>query len=176
MQTLDDGSYLEVDGRPAVRFSRIYAVPRERVWRAITESDDLRHWFPSPEVSIDVAAGTITMSGDPYAPEARTTTVLTWDPPHRLGFEWDGNELHFSLAEVEGGCRLELLNVLAQPGEASRNAAGWEMCLADLERLLRGDPRPAGPGEGSMADFLPVLEKYQERGLPDDGWLPEEPA
>lgn len=31
MQTLDDGSYLEVDGRPAVRFARVYSVPRERV-------------------------------------------------------------------------------------------------------------------------------------------------
>lgn len=66
--------------------------------------------------------------------------------------------------------------MLAQPGEASRNAAGWEMCLADLERLVRGDPRAAGPGEGSMADFAPVLEKYRQLGLPDDGWLPEEPA
>ncbi len=33
MQTTDDGTYLEVDGRPAVRFERIYHQPIDRVWR-----------------------------------------------------------------------------------------------------------------------------------------------
>ena len=27
-----------------------------------------------------------------------------------------------------------------------------------------------------MEEFLPVLEKYKGRGLPDDGWLPDPPA
>jgi hypothetical protein len=34
----------------------------------------------------------------------------------------------------------------------------------------------ASPDDGSMAQFLPVLTKYKDRGLPDDGWLPDEPA
>ena len=34
MQTTDNGTYLEIDGRPAVRFERIYDHPVARVWAA----------------------------------------------------------------------------------------------------------------------------------------------
>jgi len=32
------------------------------------------------------------------------------------------------------------------------------------------------PPDGSLAELLPVLEKYRSEGFPDDGWLPEEPG
>ncbi|MGH3693962.1 MAG: SRPBCC domain-containing protein [Pseudonocardiaceae bacterium] len=43
---MDRGTYLEHDGRPAVRFQRTYPHPIERVWAAVTEPDELSHWFP----------------------------------------------------------------------------------------------------------------------------------
>ena len=172
MQTTDEGTYLEVEGRPAVRFERIYPQSVERVWQAISEPAEIAHWFPSPEVSIDTEARTITLAGDPYAPEARTTPVLTWEPPHRFAFRWQDDELHFTLSEHDDGCRLELVNLLSTDGAASRNAAGWEMCLGHLDRVVAGTWAPS-PDDGSMAEFLPILEKYKDRGLPDDGWLPD---
>ena len=57
MQTTDEGTYLEVEGRPAVRFERIYPQSVDRVWRAISEPDQIAHWFPSPEVSLDPLLG-----------------------------------------------------------------------------------------------------------------------
>ena len=175
MQTTDDGTYLEVDGRPAVRFERIYPQPVDRVWRAVTDPDEMRHWFPSPEVSHEAReGGTITLSGDPYSPGATTTKVLTWEPPHRFAFEWETDELHFTLSEHDDGCRLELVNILSTDGAASRNAAGWEICLGHLDRVVDGTWQ-ASPSDGSMEEFLPILDKYRSRGLPDDGWLPDEP-
>jgi uncharacterized protein YndB with AHSA1/START domain len=175
MKTTDDGTYLEVDGRPAVRFERVYPHPVERVWRAVTDPAEMRHWFPSPDVAIDAEAGTITLGGDPYHPDSRTTKVLVWDPPHRFVFEWETDELRFTLAPHDDGCRLELVNLLSTDGAASRNAAGWEICLGHLDRVVEGSWAPS-PGDGSMEQFLPVLAKYQDRGLPDDGWLPDPPA
>lgn len=173
MQTTDDGTYLELDGRPAVRFERVYPHPVERVWRAITDPEELRHWFPSPEVTYEPRpGGSMTLAGDPYAPEPRTSRVLVWEPPTRFSFEWEDDELHFTLSAYGDGCRLELVDVLSSEGAASRNAAGWEMCLADLERRLRGAAR----GTGSRAEFEQVLAKYRDRQLPDDGWLPDEPT
>lgn len=172
MQTTDDGTYLEVDGRPAVRFERVYAHPVDRVWRAVTDPAELRHWFPSPDVSLDHEAGTITLGGDPYSPDAKTTRVLIWEPPHRFAFEWETDELHFTLTEHAGGCRLELLNLLATSGAGARNSAGWEICLGHLDRVVAGTWEPS-PSDGSMDEFLPVLEKYKRRGVPDDGWLPD---
>ena len=176
MQTTDTGTYLKVDDRPAVRFERVYDHPVERVWEAISDPAQMRHWFPSPEVSHDAReGGSITLSGDPYAPGAKTSRVLVWDPPHRFSFEWEDDELHFTLTEVDEGCRLELVNILSKDGAAARNAAGWEMCLGHLDRVVAGTWE-ASSSDGSMAEFLPVLEKYKTRGLPDDGWLPEEPS
>jgi hypothetical protein len=74
--------------------------------------------------------------------------------------------------EHDDGTRLELVNLLATDGAAPRNAAGWEMCLGHLDRVVPGTWAPS-PDDGSMAEFLPVLAKYKDRGLPDDGWLPD---
>jgi uncharacterized protein YndB with AHSA1/START domain len=175
MQTTDEGTYVEVAGRPAVRFERIYPQSVERVWRSISEPAEIRQWFPSPEVSIDVEARTITLAGDPHSPDASTTRVLVWEPPHRFSFEWDTDELHFTLSEHEGGTRLVLVNLLSTDGAASRNAPDWEMCLGHLDRVVAGTWAPS-PSDGSMEEFVPVLEKYRSRGLPDDGWLPDAPA
>ena len=99
--------------------------------------------------------------------------MLVWDPPRRFSFEWEDDKLHFTLTEVDQGCRVELVNILSKDGAAARNAAGWEMCPGHLDRVVAGT-WAAPPSAGSMAEFLPVLQKYKTRGLPDDGWLPDE--
>jgi uncharacterized protein YndB with AHSA1/START domain len=176
MQTTDDGTYLEIDGRPAVRFERIYDHPVARVWTAVTDPEEMRHWFPSPEVRYDGrAGGSITMSGDPNSPAPTTSRILLWDPPHRFAFEWEDDELHFTLTEHDRGCRLELVNILSTPGAGARNAAGWEMCLDLLDRVVAG-AREGSASDAGMAEFLPVLEKYKAMGVPDDGWLPDPPS
>ena len=176
MQTTDDGTYLELDGRPAVRFERIYDHPVARVWAAVTDPDEMRHWFPSPEVEHDARTdGSITVSGDPYSPAPKTSRILVWEPPHRFAFEWEDDELHLTLSEHARGCRLELVNILSTPGAGARNAAGWEMCLDLLDRVVAGSGHGSASDAG-MEEFLPVLEKYKTLGVPDDGWLPDPPS
>src|SRR5215211_7251136 len=41
------GTLETVDGRPALRFERRLAHPVERVWRAVTDPDEMPAWFPS---------------------------------------------------------------------------------------------------------------------------------
>jgi uncharacterized protein YndB with AHSA1/START domain len=173
MKTLDKGTYLEVDGRPAVRFVRRYPYDVQRVWKAITDPDELRHWFPSPEVSYEPhAGGGIELSGDPNT-EKMPGKVLAFDPPHRFAFDWGEDELHFTLAAAGEGCQLELLNILAGSGQAARNAAGWEVCLDQLRKTIEGSPG-AGPREPGALEWTPLLEHYLASGFPDDGWRPDE--
>jgi uncharacterized protein YndB with AHSA1/START domain len=176
MQTTDDGTYLGIDGRPAVRFERIYDHPVARVWAAVTDPDEMRHWFPSPEIEYDArTGGSITVSGDPYSPTPKSSRVLVWEPPHRFAFEWEDDELHLTLSEHARGCRLELVNILSTPGAGARNAAGWEMCLDLLDQVVAGS-RHGSASDAGMEEFLPVLEKYKALGVPDDGWLPDPPG
>jgi uncharacterized protein YndB with AHSA1/START domain len=172
MDTLDKGTYLEVDGRPAVRFVRLYPHDVDRVWRAVTDPAELKHWFPSPEVRYEArVGGSIELSGDPYAPESKTTKVLAFEPPHRFGFEWGEDELDFTLTATGDGCRLELLNILAGSGEAARNAAGWEVCLEELRKTIYGTP--GSESNSSSLEWQPLLDGYLAQGFPDDGWRPD---
>ena len=85
MQTTDEGTYLEIDDRPAVRFERIYDHPVDRVWQAITDPNEMSHWFPSPEIDYEPrAGGRITLGGDPYAP-GRDVRRGCWCGSRRTG-------------------------------------------------------------------------------------------
>ncbi|MER6984918.1 SRPBCC family protein, partial [Streptomyces carpinensis] len=133
------GTYLTLDdGRPAVRFSRTYDHPVERVWHFVTDPGELAQWFPF-RAQMDLRpGGTITFSGEKGA-EDFTGTVLAVGPPRHLSFGWGGDELHFDLERLDDKrTRFTLTNVLAAENTAARNGAGWEVCLAALDALARG--------------------------------------
>jgi uncharacterized protein YndB with AHSA1/START domain len=43
-----DGTLETIDGRPALRIERRLAHTVARVWRAVTEPDELAQWFVAP--------------------------------------------------------------------------------------------------------------------------------
>ncbi|MFB4299782.1 SRPBCC family protein [Actinomadura sp. NTSP31] len=162
------GGYLELGGRPAVRFERIYDHPVDRVWRMVSDPAELARWFPSPEITIDLAVGgAITFSGDPNMPGATSTgRVIDLAPPRRLAFTWGGDELHFDLEPLAGGrTRFVLTNVLGARNAAARNAAGWDLCLSTLDALA--EDRAAEPGE-----WKPKYDAYVAAGLPSGAEIP----
>ncbi|PWI13722.1 toxin [Streptomyces sp. Act143] len=133
------GTYLTLaDGRPAVRFSRTYDHPVDRVWRFVTDADELAHWFPS-RAEIDLRpGGEVRFSGDPHMPES-TGRVLAVDAPRHLSFAWGDDELRFDLEPLgEKTTRFTLTNVLSEANTAARNGAGWEVCLGALDRYADG--------------------------------------
>ncbi|SNX65697.1 uncharacterized protein YndB with AHSA1/START domain [Streptomyces sp. TLI_55] len=160
------GTYLTLDdGRPAVRFSRTYAHPIDRVWRFVTDADELAHWFPS-RAEIDLRpGGEIKFSGDPNMPES-TGRVLAVEAPRHLSFAWGDDELRFDLEELgDKSTRFTLTNVLSEANTAARNGAGWEVCLAALERHADGSP-------GSQAPWKEFYEGYVAAGVPSGAPVP----
>ena len=153
---IDPGTYVEHDGRPAVRFTRRYPHPAERVWAAVSEPAGLRHWFPSRVELEPRVGGRIAFRDDPNLPEETSGTVLAYEPPRQLAFTWGGDELHLTV-EPDGAeaCTLTLVNVLEARDTAARNAAGWTVCLGELDKHLRGDPPSAAePWEELYAAYV----------------------
>lgn len=175
MTTTNPGSFLQLgDGRPAVRFERIYDHPAERVWALVTEPAELAYWFPSPRITLDlVLGGEITFGGDPNMPDLVTTgRVLDVDPPRRLAFSWGGDELWFELVALDGGrTRFTLTNVLGARDTAARNAAGWDVCLTALDARAAGRPID-GPHSGPPARWQSRYERYVAAGLPAGAPVP----
>lgn len=167
----DNGTYVQVDGRAAVRFRRRLAHPVAKVWAAISEPAELRHWFPA-RVTIDPqVGGTITFDEDPNVSD-RKGEVLVYDPPRRFAFSWGASELRFELEpDGEARCWLTLTDVLERPDAAARNAAGWHVCLAEMEKLLAGE-RADGPHSGTAEPWEPHYAAYVAAGLPDGAPIP----
>lgn len=168
----DRGSYIEHEGRPAVRFQRTYRHSAQRLWAALTETDELGHWFPSKVRMEPRAGGTITFSDDPHV-EQTSGTVLTYDPPRQLAFTWGNDELHFSLEpDGDGGCTLTLIDVLEAEETAARSAAGWEVCLVELDKHLSGATTD-GPHGAGAAPWRPYYDAYIAAGMPAGAPIPE---
>ena len=172
---MDRGSYVEHHGRPAVRFQRRYAHPVARVWQAITSPDELAMWFPSRVELEPRAGGTVWFSGDPNVGPS-TGTVLSFEPPHRLAFSWGDEELEL-LVEPDGeaSCILTLLDVLSTQDAAARNAAGWNVCLAQLDTLVTTG-RADGPHVGSAQSWRRYYETAVADGLPSGAPIPGAPT
>ncbi|WP_372349206.1 SRPBCC domain-containing protein [Streptomyces sp. KL116D] len=155
------------DGRTAVRLSRTYQRPVERVWAYASDPAELAHWFPSRfDVEELVPGATIRFFDDPNVPES-TGTVLAADAPHHLAYSWGRDELRLDVTqEGDGAARLTLTNVLESAGAAARNAAGWEVCLAALDATDRGE----GPDEA--APWKAYYDAYVAAGFPSGAPVP----
>ena len=167
----DLGTYVEHEGRPAVRFVRTYAHPADRLWAAISEPGELAHWFPSNVELEPKVGGAVRFTGDPYM-EGGTGVVLAFEPPRRLAFTWGPDELHLTVEPVDdGSSRLTLVNVLDDRSTAARNASGWHVCLAELAKRLDGVPS-RGPHSEDTEPFEPLYRAHVEAGLPSGAPIP----
>jgi uncharacterized protein YndB with AHSA1/START domain len=167
----DSGTYVEIDGQPAVRFVRTYSHPIERVWAAVTTPEGLGRWFPS-QVEIDLQPGGVVVFGDDPHREGHPGRVLACDPPRYLAFTWGDNELRFQLESIEGGgCRFTLIDRLDGRDTAARQAAGWHVCLAELDKHLAGDPN-IGLDHANLDGWFPLYDAYVGEGLPSGAPIP----
>ena len=135
---MNDGTLETIENRPALRFERRLGHSVERVWRAISDPDELRHWFPPDE----------------------PMTVTESDPPRMLGGTWFGDPLRFELRPDGQGCVLVFTHVFADRDTAARTAAGWDSSFARLDALLAGEPLGY---EDSLHAWPEVHERYAER-------------
>jgi Activator of Hsp90 ATPase homolog 1-like protein len=134
---MSNGTLETIDGRPALRFERRLAQPAERVWRALTDPDELGRWFP-PGEPVEVAEQV---------------------PPRLLAGTWFGDPVRFELTADGDGCRLVFTHAFADRETAARSAAGWDRVFARLEGLLAGTPMSE---TDSLQAWPEVHERYAE--------------
>jgi uncharacterized protein YndB with AHSA1/START domain len=129
------GTLENIDDRPTLRFERRYDHDVERVWRAITDPDELHYWFPPGE----------------------ELEVTESEPPRLLAGSWYGDDLRFELRPDGQGCVLVFTHSFADRDKAARDAAGWDRCFARLEALLQGEPMSE---KQSLGGWSEVHERY----------------
>ena len=120
---------------PELRLRRRFFVGVDRLWRALTETDELAHWFPD------------------------AMEVVEADPPHRLVARWHGSTLTFALEAAGPATWLTFTHAFDDRDQAALSAAGWDRCFARLEALLSGAPMDE---KASLELWPHVHERYAE--------------
>jgi uncharacterized protein YndB with AHSA1/START domain len=141
------GELQNLDGRHQLRFRRILRQPPEKVWRALTEPDHLRAWFPA-DIEGERATGArlrfVFRNGED---EPGDGEMLVYDPPSVLELRWGEELLRFELEPDGDGTVLTFVNTFDELGKAARDAAGWHACLDILGHHLAGEEPPWSPVE-----------------------------
>jgi uncharacterized protein YndB with AHSA1/START domain len=146
-----------------LRYERSLAHPPATVWRALTESASLRHWFPADIVGDRIAGAQVQL---PFWPEGAQESmemldeagvdttdmdlnevlpglIRAFDPPRLFELVWGNPEgkadvLRFELQPDDGGTRLVFTTWPGEPGPLGHagTSAGWHACLDSLETLM----------------------------------------
>lgn len=146
----DLGEVIRDGDRTGLQFVRHYPHPIERVWRAITQSDQLRAWLPCDIVGERAEGAEIACEFWPahVAKYSIPDPVLTgeiqvWEPPRLFQWTWGGDVLRFELeADAIEQTTLRFTTWLIDTGAegAANTAAGYHVCLTALDALLAGHP------------------------------------
>ena len=129
-----------------VRREVVVEAPQERVWRAITEADELVRWFPDKVAEIDLRPGGAIRiewqdgefdDGTVEAVEEPSRFVFLW---HGAGFDSPKTRVEFTLEAVEGGTRVVVVESgFSKVREEKRESAwhdndgGWAKELGELK-------------------------------------------
>lgn len=153
--------------RPAIRLERRLVDPPETVWEALTDTEQIRSWFPC-QVAVKgeawvVGAAIVFTFPSEVADMTLSGEVLEVDRPRLLAYTWGEETLRYELRPDGDGTVLVMTDELppGMAGVAARNAVGWETCLDRLEHSPV-DRGPWGPRfEAYAAAFGPVLGEQE---------------
>jgi uncharacterized protein YndB with AHSA1/START domain len=115
-----------------IRIERRYDSPVERVWRAVTEPDEMERWFvvrPSwkPEL------------GETFEAYGHRGEITELDRPRAFAWTWGVEEYRFELEPDGDGCRLVFTHVFNPDlGPQEQHERGWRAYFARLEAHLAG--------------------------------------
>ncbi|MEO8216091.1 MAG: SRPBCC family protein [Acidobacteriota bacterium] len=146
----------------------------DKVWKALTEPNQLREWAPfdSDRNLGNAGPATLTTVGTP-APHVSETQVTRADAPKLLEFNWGGQELRWELEPLgESGTRLTLWHNIDRKF-ISMGAAGWHICFDALGHFLDGQPmgRMVGPDVMKNGEWQRLNAEYAKQfSVESGGW------
>jgi len=131
-----DGQLAPVGDGWQIQFTRTLAHSPEKVWRALTDAEHRKAWFP------DTSIGDFTTTGAQLRFETGDMTmegeVLAADAPKLLELTWGDDVLRFELRPDGAGTVLAFSATIDEVGKGARDTAGWHVCLDRLESALDG--------------------------------------
>ncbi len=125
-----------------IRYDRTSKHSPERLWRAITDSDEVTSWMQYP-ARIDLRVG-----GDYFVDFSTTNSgsldgvIVAVEPARLLRYAWGTSIVEWTIEAAADGCKHSFLQSgLADRGPGEEGlAAGWHAWFDDLDTYLDGEP------------------------------------
>lgn len=152
--------------------STLIAAPRERVWQAITDPEQLDQWFLPPSLGARLtrdADGTLSVEFGHM--KANVAVLQAMEPPRQVTLAGLPDRLiaiTYTLEEENDGTRVRV--VMRGDGSLSGDAvqerlapsgAAWEMALANLKAYIEGQELPYP--QGLMAAIFGYRRESREK-------------
>jgi uncharacterized protein YndB with AHSA1/START domain len=157
----DDGIVETINGQRQLHFARVLDVPLERVWSALTTSEEVSNWFTKAEVDLR-EGGTYTLDFSQYGHEGTYPyRIRKLEPPRVVEFQFGEHEddvVRWELFADGDRTLLVLINRLSGGADAAGQLGGWHYHLDRLPSHLAGeaDPRPSDHAANVTAHYREV--------------------
>ena len=151
------------DGRWQLRFIRRLPHRQAKVWRAITEAEQLAKWFPTTIEGERRAGATLRYAVPGGQAPQMEGEMLAYEPESLMELRWGPDFLRMELRQLDEGTELTLLHTFAERGKAARDGAGWHVCLDALTAALHG----SAESREQMAAWGEVHPHYVESFGPE---------
>lgn len=161
---MTDATLTYVNGEPTLRFERRLRHAPAKVWRAVIDPAEMKHWFPAA-VEAELRPGApmrFTFPEEAVVDGAWDGEVLEVDDRKVFMFRWNQDVLRIELIPDGDGCRLVFSQTIGggRVGflAAGRTAAGWDTCLDSLAAQLDGATVP--PRDDWLSPMAHYIEKF----------------
>lgn len=169
-----DAKLTESEGTYTLVLERRLPHSPAKVWRVVTEPELLQQWFPAHVIGEWRVGAPLRFEfqhgeGDGLPEEELRGEVLAVEPGRLLEFRWGQHVLRCELAPDGEGTLLRFSETFADPSWGARNAAGWELCLQNLETLLEGAAMAKFVADAWRARFEHYVAAFQPTFGPQAG-------
>lgn len=161
---LENPRLVKQDGKWELVLERVLEHPREEVWAALTDAEQIPAWGPFAPNRDMTTAGAVRLAQIDM-PELETTegSILEVEAPRLLVYEWGPDILRWELDEEGPRTLLTLRHRFADREQAPSYAAGWHLCLDGLTGTLAGKRMPSMAGHNAMNfGWQELYDGYQE--------------
>jgi uncharacterized protein YndB with AHSA1/START domain len=141
------GRLREVDEGWRLEFTRRLSHPQEKVWRALTDPEELVAWFPTTVEGQRTRGAPLRFAFPSGNMPPLDGEMIAFAPPRLLEFRWgDDDVLRFELRPDGDGTLLAFAHTFVEGGKATHDGAGWHECFELLGYLLDGQTPPFEEG------------------------------